>query len=345
MFNKLIINSNNLINNIKQVKQNNPNSLICAMVKANAYGVGCNQVVQILNEHVDYFGVACFFEAENVSKFTDKKILIVGALDKENINEKFYYTCSSLDDLNFLIGTGKKIKIHLKINTGMNRYGFSSLKEFKSALKRILKSNLILDGMFTHFATTDEFVKTQNEIFCKYIQVVNSYNLNIIIHADNSAVQEKQNHNYNMVRVGFCLYNQNNNKYKPVVELKSKIVQINKIKKGELVGYDYHFVSNKKIKVAVLPIGYADGLDIKLIGCTIKVGDVDCKILNICMDCCMMDITKTKLKKEDYVYLINKDNPLKNFANYLSVSEYQIMCNFSFARADRLVMSSNRQNK
>lgn len=341
MFNKIIINKDNLIENIKQVRQNNPNSLICAMVKANAYGVGDKQVVEILNDYVDYFGVACFFEAEKIKEFTNNKILIVGPLEKEHINEKFYYTCSSIDDVNFLIGLNKKINVHLKVNTGMNRYGFSSLKEFKLAIKKILKSNLNLVGVFTHFATTDEFVNTQNSIFEKYIKLVKDFNLDVIIHADNSAVQQKLNHHYNMVRVGFCLYNQNDEQYKPVVELKSKIVQINKIKKNDLVGYNYNFIANKKIKVAVLPIGYADGLDIKLIGLNLKIGDEDCKILNICMDCCMIDISKTKLKKEDYIYLINKDNPLNKFANYLHVSEYQIMCNFSYTRADKSISSSN----
>lgn len=345
MFNKIIINKDNLIENIKQVRLNNKNSLICAMVKANAYGVGAEQVVEILNDYVDYFGVACFFEADKIKEFTNKKILIVGPLDKDNINEKFYYTCSSIDDVNYLISLNKKVNVHLKVNTGMNRYGFSSLKEFKTAIKKILKSNLNLDGIFTHFATTDEFVNTQNLIFEKYIKLIKDFNLNVIIHADNSAVQQKFNHNYNMVRVGFCLYNQNDFKYKPAVELKSKIVQINTVKKGELVGYNYNFIANKKLKVAVLPIGYADGLDVKLIGFNLKIDNENCKILNICMDCCMIDITKTKLKKEDYIYLINKDNPLYSYAKYLSVSEYQIMCNFSYTRADRLIFSSNGQNE
>ncbi len=164
MFNYIIINKDNLINNIKQVKANNPNSKICAMVKANAYGVGQTEVVQILGKYVDYFGVACFFEAESIKKCTNKKILIVGPLEKSCVDERFSYACHSLDDVEYLISTNKKINVHLKVNTGMNRFGICSIKEFKTAIKKIKKSNLILEGVFTHFATIGDSPSTFPDI-------------------------------------------------------------------------------------------------------------------------------------------------------------------------------------
>ena len=345
MFNYIIINKDNLINNIKQVKTNNPKSKICAMVKANAYGVGQTEVVEILDKYVDYFGVACFFEAVSVSKLTNKKILIVGALEKENVDEQFSYACHSLEDVEFLINTGKTICVHLKVNTGMNRYGFCTIKEFKTALRKIKKSNLILEGVFTHFATGDNYVDKQMDEFNEYLKILKRRKLKPLIHADNSFVQENLNHNLDMVRVGFCLYNQNDRKYKSVVEIKTQVVQINKVKKDDLVGYDYRCVANKKMKVAVLPVGYADGIDLRLIGFKLNINGEKCKILNICMDCCMVDVSDVKIKKEDYVYLLNKDNPLKNYANYLNVSEYQVMCNFSKMRAVRLVSTSDCEDE
>ena len=345
MFNYIMINKDNLINNIKQVKANNHNSKICAMVKANAYGVGQIEVVQILEKYVDYFGVACFFEAENVSKHTNKKILIVGPLEKCCVDERFSYACHSLEDVEYLISTNKKINVHLKVNSGMNRFGFSSIKGFKSAIKKIKKSNLVLEGVFTHFATSDNFVEKQMSEFNKYLKYINKYKLNPIIHTDNSIVQENQNHGFDMVRVGFCLYNQTDEKYNAVCEIKSKVVQINNVKKGDLVGYDYKFVADKKMKVAVLPIGYADGLDLRLIGFKLNINGRECEILNICMDCFMLDVTGINIKKEDYIYLLNKYNPLKNYANYLKISEYQVMCNFSKMRATRLIFIPDSENK
>ena len=345
MFNYIIIDKDNLINNIKQVKANNHNSKICAMVKANAYGVGQTEVVQILENYVDYFGVACFFEAVNVSKHTNKKILIVGPLEKCCVDERYSYACHSLEDVEYLVNINKKINVHLKVNSGMNRFGFSSIKEFKSAIKKIKKSNLVLEGVFTHFATNDNYVEKQMFQFNKYLNIIRKYKLNPIIHADNSIVQENLNHNLDMVRVGFCLYNQNDEKYLPVCEIKSKVTQINNVKKGDLVGYDYRFVADRKMKVAILPIGYADGLDLRLIGFKLNVNGEKCEILNICMDCFMLDVSNINIKKEDYIYILNKTNPLKNYANYLKISEYQVMCNFSKLRANRLISVSDSENK
>ena len=345
MFNYIIINKDNLINNVKQVKANNPKSKICAMVKANAYGVGQMEVVQILNDYVDYFGVACFFEAVSVSKLTNKKILIVGALEKENVDEQFSYACHSLEDVEFLINTGKTICVHLKVNTGMNRYGFCTIKEFKTALRKIKKSNLILEGVFTHFATGDNFVDKQMDKFNEYLKILKRRKLKPLIHTDNSVVQENLNHNLDMVRVGFCLYNQTDRKYKSAVEIKTQVVQINKVKKDDLVGYDYRCVANKNIRVAVIPLGYADGIDLRLVGFNLIVKGVKCEILNICMDCFMLDVSKINIKKGDYIYILNKSNPLKNYARYLNISEYQVMCNFSSARAKRLISVSNGEDK
>ena len=74
------------------------------MVKANAYGVGLEQIVPILEEFVDYFGVACFFEAQKVRNLSSKNILITGALEKDKVNLDFSYTCGSIDEIKFLTG-------------------------------------------------------------------------------------------------------------------------------------------------------------------------------------------------------------------------------------------------
>lgn len=338
MFNKLIIHKDNLINNIKQVKFENPNSKICAMVKANAYGVGDVEVVKILEPYVDFWGVACFFEAERIKNITTKRILIVGPLEKSNIDLSFSYTCGSIEDLNYLISLKKNIHIHLKINTGMNRYGFNSMKTFKKALNIISKSNLVIEGIFTHFATCDEFVGIQMKKFQRFVKVCNNEGYNPICHADNSFVNEKFNHNLDMVRIGFNLYNNNHGWFLPTVEIQSEIVQINRVKKGELVGYDYRCVAEKNMKVAILPIGYADGFLLKYINMELIINNSHCKVLNVCMDCIMIDVSKLKLKKGDKIYILNKFNPLNKFAKYSRTSEYEVMTNFSKIRAVRIVI-------
>ena len=331
MFNTVIINKDNLINNIKQVKNKNPNSKICAMVKANAYGVGLNSIVNILSDYVDYFGVACFFEAEQVKEQTTKPILIVGPIEKGNVNDQYIYSVNSLDDVLYLLSLNKAIRIHIKINSGMNRYGFSSVKELKKSLLFIKQSKLILEGVFTHFATADNFIKQQYKTFLKFADLIKKEFPHVILHADNSIVSEIQNHHLDMVRIGFGLYNN-------ISSIRTKIVQINVVKKNDLVGYDYRFVATKKMKVAILPVGYADGFELKYLGMEIFCGSTKCKILNICMDCLMLDISKTKLKKGDEIYLLNNVNNLSLFAEYAKTSTYEVLTSFSKIRANTIIL-------
>ncbi len=337
MFNKFIIYKDNLINNIKQVKSENQNSKICAMVKANAYGVGDCEVVKILENYVDFYGVACFFEAQKISVITNKKILIVGALEKENINENFSYSCSEIEDVKYLSSLNKRINIHLKVNTGMNRFGFKDIKEFKNVLGIIKNSKLNFEGLFTHFATSDEKVEEQMTVLNKFIKIVRKHGFNPIIHADNSFVNEKYNHHLNMVRVGFNLYAQSSGWFLPVTEIKTKVVQIQDVKKGELVGYNYRYVASKNVKVAIIPIGYADGFNLKNIGLELNLNGNLCKVLNVCMDCFMADVTNSNIKKGDEVFILNKFNSLTKYAEHLQTTEYEVLTNFSNIRAEKII--------
>ncbi len=334
MFNKFIINKNNLIKNINKIKNENPHSLICAMVKANAYGVGLKQVVKILSPHASFFGVSNVYEANEVQKFCNNKILIVGPLEQKKLNNKFSYTCQSLKEVCFLAKQNKVFNVHLKINTGMNRYGVNSIKQFKLMLKKIKNSKLKLEGVFTHFATQDNYINIQMNVFNKYMQVCKNMGFNPIFHADNSATLNFKNHNLNMVRVGYSLYCSSNH---PVVKIKTEIVKINYIKKNELVGYNYRFVAKHKMKIAVVPIGYADGFDLHYIGINLIIKNRPCKVLNICMDCFMLDISKINLKEGNKIEILNNKNTLKRYANYSHSSEYEVLTKFSKLRANRIV--------
>jgi len=338
MFNEIIVHKNNLINNIKQVKKQNPNSKVCAMVKANAYGVGSDEVVKILEDYVDFWGVACFFEAENLISITQKPILICGCFEKNQIDDRFSYSCGSLDDIKFLKSLNKKLKIHLKINSGMNRYGFKDLKEFKKVLREVSNSLLEVEGIFTHYATSDDLVHQQTKVFKKFIKLCFNFGFKPLVHADNSFVNDKFNHKFDMVRIGFSLFNRSENWFVPAVEVKSKIVDTCFINKNELVGYNYKFVSNHKMKIGIIPIGYADGFISKYIGMDICLDGTMCKVLNVCMDCFMVDISKTNLKKGDEIYILNKFNSLKAYADYAEISSYEVMCYFSRMRANRVIV-------
>ena len=338
MFNCFYIYKNKLLSNLNEIKKQNPHSKICAMVKANAYGLGINQIVRLLDNRVDFFGVSNYAEAKVVRRLTQNKILIVSALERKKIlDESFSYACHSIEDVEYLISLNKPFKIHLKINTGMNRFGFANLTEFKSTLELIKASRLILEGVFTHFATTDKFVEVQFERFFTYVNLVKKFGFKPIVHADNSFVNLTHNHGFDMVRIGFSLYNFAKQNFCPVAEIFSTVLQLNDIKSGDLVGYDRRFIANKPMLVAVLSLGYADGFDMHLIGFNLNVKGVDCRVLNVCMDCIMLDVSNVKIKKGDKVAILNNDNSLKKYAKYLNTTEYEVMTKFSFIRSKRIV--------
>ena len=334
MFNRMYIDSKKLLNNLEIIKEN-CGCKVCAMVKANAYGVGLKEVVLALKGRVDFFGVACVEEAEEVKAYASNKILIVGALERENVKDmSFSYTCASLDDLDFLIGLNKKIKVHLKINTGMNRFGIKPT-EVETALRKIVASKLILEGVFTHFATADEYVAVQFRRFKKVIKFVESFNLRPMFHVDNSANLKK--HNLDMVRVGFDLYDADL-PFCQVVSITGYVQQVNKVKAGELVGYNYNCVAKSNMKVAVVSLGYADGFLRGLIGSEISVMGVKCKVLNVCMDCFMLDVSKIKICKGARLFILNDENNLSIYAKHLNTSEYEVMTNFGKMRAKRILI-------
>ena len=273
-----------------------------------------------------------------LKKTTNKKILIVGALEFGDIDETFSYSCSSLQDVEYLISLKKQLNVHLKVNTGMNRFGFKNIKSFKKALNLISHSMLNIEGIFTHFATCDEFVNEQTKRFKRFIRIVNDFGYFPIIHADNSSVNEKYNHYFDMVRIGFNLYNKSDGWFLPIVEIKSNIVQIHKVKKNELVGYNYRCVADKNMKIAIVPIGYADGFSLQCIGFNLLVKGVECKVLNVCMDCFMLDVSKVNIKKGEEIYLLNKFNSLTKYSKHIGISEYEVMSRFSQLRCKRVVI-------
>lgn len=338
MFNIVFFNKINLIHNILQIKKRANKQKICAMVKANAYGTGLKNTVKTLRKYVAYFGVSCVAEAVQAKKYTNKPILITGALDVSKITKRFDYTCNSFLDVQTLANTKKCLNIHLKINTGMNRYGVSSFREFEKCLNLIKSSNLLLKGVYTHFATTDNYVEQQTQVFLKFLSILKKHNLKPIIHADNSHVFDLQQHNFDMIRIGFNLYDSSLPPYMPVAEIETQITQINWVKANQLVGYNRRYLATLTKKVAVLPIGYADGFDMRYLGLKLNVAGKKCKVINICMDCLMLDITNTALKKGDKVKILSPANPLKLYADYSNTSEYEVMCKFSHIRAKHKIV-------
>lgn len=342
-----IIYKQNLLNNVNVLKKHCKNSKLCAVVKANAYGFGFENIIPIIKNKVDYFAVATCYEALKVRCLTNKPILILGEIVKESILEaiknNISLSVSSYKKLNQINKIAKEnnmvAKIHFKVNTGMNRLGFSSINTFKNAFNKFYFSkNLKYEGIFSHIFNCNCYIDTikQQMIFEQYLQSVDTQNL--IKHIACTEVLLKYPQlKYDMCRVGIGLYNYakvNCYGLKSILEIKSKIINIINVKKGKTVGYGSNFMCNKNTRVAVIAIGYADGFS-RMFSNNGKVliqGQF-CNIIgNICMDMCFVDCTSLNVKVGDFATIVgyngNKNINAIDLANKINTIDYEILTNF-----------------
>jgi len=333
-FNSIEINKKNLIDNLKTIKNKAKNKKICAMVKANAYGHDLKTVVLTLKNNVDFFGVANTEEALKIRNYAYKnKILLCGAYNKDKLKNlilnKISLTVFSFFQLKEILKECKIVKekayLHIKINTGMNRLGIKNIKSLKVMLNFINKNNnyLILEGVFSHLFNS-ESKELSNSQYLKFINFIkNIKNLNCInIHFENSRGLFN-NVDYlnicNMVRVGISLYGLEieNEKLKPVLSVKSQIIEIQKVNEEEYVGYGKTIIERDG-RVAILPLGYADGILRNYKNNYVYVNDKPCKIINVCMDMILVDITNVNSKVGDVVTVISNDNKKLNSVSFIS---------------------------
>lgn len=356
------VNLGHLEHNILQIKKaifgddKNNDVKLLAVIKADAYGHGSIMCAPtLLACGIDVFGVASIDEALELrqNKFT-APILVLGSVPIWSYETaiKNDITVSIFSDEHLeaarLISErlgGKKLKAHIKIDTGMNRIGINP----KSAIEFFNKAKsapyLDLRGIFTHFADveSDEITKKQIENF-KY--VINSIDTTgLTVHCSNSAASLFYGDlKYNMLRLGIILYgltplgykNPKNSMLpdlKQVIGLKGRITNIHTIEKDDGVSYGHIFVADKKTRVATIPIGYADGVSRSLSG-KIKAS-LNGKIINqigrITMDQMMFDIGDIEAQNGDVITLLGDDEAGNFFsidcwAQELDTINYELTC-------------------
>ena len=312
--------SQDLLDNVRKLKGLCPaKTKFCAVVKANAYGHGISETVNILmRDGVDAFAVATIYEAIHIAPMTHKKsILILEPLNPSQTVEEIQlcgrsgFDCilSSLDSLKHvrqaLQKTKSVLKIHLNIETGMGRCGINP--ELAETLMEEIENcpNLKLAGVFTHFATADEedlsYTQEQQHNFEYFINKYHLRNRDILIHAANSAATIKmpQTH-YDMVRCGISMYGyysrQMSNppvQLKPVLKLQAPITQIKNIPAGHPISYGRSFIPQRDTLAAIVPLGYADGYQ-RCFSNRAKMqvqGHFAPVIGRVCMDQVILDVT------------------------------------------------------
>ncbi|WP_434671749.1 alanine racemase [Helicobacter pylori] len=360
------VNTASLRHNFSAVKSIVPKDAhIMAVVKANAYGAGAIKASEIfLQEGANYLGVATLDEAlELRSHFSKTPILILGYIPNSNasmlIDNDLSAMIFSLEQAEVFsqmaLKSQKRLKVHLKIDTGMHRLGlepnFKSIEIIKKI--RTLKG-LEVEGIFTHLSNADAKIKThaknQMKAFNAFLEQLFNQKIEFQYrHAYNSAgilslCNGNENRFLNLYRPGIMLYGfypSNGMKetcptiLKNVISLKARIVQIRSVKKGEFIGYGEHFYTNEETLVGVLALGYADGLA-RALGNRIQVAinnQLAPLIGKVCMDQCFVKLNNIQAKEGDEVILFGdksaKANDASEIATLLNTIPYETISTLS----------------
>ena len=316
---------------------------LMAIIKANAYGHGYQQVADVLkdDEKIAMFGVATLKEAIDLRKAgVEKDILVLGAIPLEDLSMVIdnditltLYSKEYLQEIIYLFRHHKPVKIHIKLDTGMNRLGFKSKEEFESVLALCPKHIFNVEGVFTHFATADD--PNQNDAYEKQYALFNE----IIgdrefkyIHCQNSAsmLYHKEDKT-NLARCGIVMYGVDPagnecDELKQVMSLYTKVAMIKKVYKGERIGYGHTYEAKEDEMIATLPIGYADGVVRANQGRCVVINGKEYPIVGrVCMDQMMVKVDEC-VKVHELVEIFGEHMSLARMAKELDTIPYEVTC-------------------
>lgn len=339
---------------------------IIAVMKADSYGHGADTCARaLLEEGCDFFAVSCIEEAValrkvciELGKYAD--ILILGytlpysacELAENNIIQTVFSHEYALALSEEASRRGCRVRVHIKLDTGMNRIGFvaqdeNSIARTTEEIAEVFAlESLVTEGMFTHFARADEdgegekITRLQYSRFIAVRDALGERGIEIpFLHAANSAASIRYpEFRLNGVREGIFLYGARASELadlegvRPVMSLKSVISHVHTLSVGEAVSYGGKYVSDSERLLATIPIGYADGFIRRYSGAYVSVktksGNVEVPIVGrICMDQCMIDITGTDADVGDVVTLFG-DTPsrLYKLSELAETIDYECLC-------------------
>ncbi|MFC2101860.1 bifunctional UDP-N-acetylmuramoyl-tripeptide:D-alanyl-D-alanine ligase/alanine racemase [Bacteroidota bacterium] len=359
----LEVNLDALVHNLNYFRAKlKPEVQTMVMVKAFSYGSGSFEIANLLQFHqVNCLAVAYADEGVELRRAGITMPIMVMSPEEQSLDlmlawnlEPEIYSFRILHMLEEAIrrndlSVHHQVRIHVKLDTGMHRLGFCDHDIEK--LNGLLKQNprLKVKSLFSHLAASEDpaFDTFTNEQFTRFLQmsgkITSELEYPVMLHILNSAgISRFPEMQLNMVRLGIGLYGigynqEEQQKLRNVNQLRTVITQIKQVKKGETVGYNRLGVAEKDSVIAIVPVGYADGLDRRLGN---GKGEMFVNrrgaplIGNVCMDLCMLDITALveggmKVKEGDEVVVFGDDNPVARLAEILQTIPYEIMTGIS----------------
>jgi alanine racemase len=349
----LEVNLNALVDNLNyfRSKLRHETKMMC-MVKAFAYGSGAVEVARTLQHHrCDYLAVAVADEGAELRREGIRIPIVVMNPEKgsfgmifDNKLEPEIYSFRLLDAF---IASAEKLgltdyPIHVKIDSGMHRLGFER-QDMEQLLVRLKGQNQVkVRSVFSHLsgsddAKFDDFTKQQIAAFTACAdQLSATFSHHIMRHILNSAgIERFPEYQFDMVRLGIGHYGISSLpevNLKQVCALKTVILQIKTVKAGETVGYSRKGIVNADKRIAIIPIGYADGFDRKLgngVGEVLVNGQRAKVIGNVCMDLAMIDVTNLEAKEGDVVEIFGDNLTVSEVAGWLKTISYEVLTSVS----------------
>lgn len=331
---------------------------IMGIVKADAYGHGAVEVSKVLLYHgADCLGVAILDEAIQLRKNNiHVPVLILGYTPSAKLADVIKYnvaqTVFSIDTAKELseiaVKQGKNAVVHIKIDTGMGRIGFMPSEKAAEEIAQIAAlPNIVIEGIYTHFASADEYDKTftkkQLALFRSMVEKLEKKGILIPLKhcANSAAVIDLEEDIFNMVRPGIILYglypSEEVQKQKlplqPVMSIKTHISYVKEVEEGTSIGYGRTFITKRKSRIATVPVGYADGFARSMAkGGRVIVGNGYAPVVGrICMDQFMIDVTDIEQIKagDEVVILGQKGNQFisaQEIAQIMDTISYEVVC-------------------
>jgi len=355
------VSKNNLKHNLQMLRRLIGKKILAPAVKANAYGHGLIETAKLLIKFgADWLCVNSVAEEEKLRQSKIKKpILIIGCVAPEEFKKVvaydlrlFVYDIISAKRLSRLaVAKHKKVKIHFKIDTGMHRQGVQ-LEQAESLVQKIAAlPGLEIEGLATHFASADNprrpaYFKKQSATFkILSARIKEILGKKLIVHCDKSAsILLYPDKLFDLVRPGIAVYGhfpaaeiekicqKRKIHLRPALSLKTKISFVKKIPKNSLVGYGCSFKTKRPTTIALLPIGYYDGLDRGLSnrGWVLVAGQKAPIIGRICMNITIIDVTDIKnISAGTEATIIGKQKnqviTAENLAEQLGTINYEII--------------------
>ena len=321
------INKENIVKNAKYLR-NYTSGLMCAVVKADAYGHGAVEVAKLLLEIVDCFAVATIEEAITLCNYGIKKdILLLGnSMITSCLPSNVICSVSSVAELEGIFG--KCSRIHIKVKTGMNRSG-CGVNDVSNIIERAKKLNISVEGFFSHFYNSQNFfdVKNQFSVFINSEQIDFSSNTIFHICASNALDLPKMFH-LDMIRWGIALYGFGSDNLSLCMNIYADIAWIGNVKKGEHIGYG-NFVAETNMTICAVTMGYADGLRRNSKGITFRINDISCAVVgNVCMDVALVDVSNVDCRVGDRAYLIKTKKDVENICDAYNIIPYEVLTLF-----------------